>query len=348
MPRVAFFRKGTRPMDQSAKRSRLWLFVAVTTLLVVGTAALSICIGARKIPFGTLVEALLHYDETNTSHVIVFSLRVPRTIVAVAVGASLAASGALMQAITRNPMASPSVLGINAGASLGLALAMALAPAASFSQTVMFSFAGAAVATIVIFGVASACRAGSSPVRLALVGTAISALFSAFSQAIAMFFKLSQDLTYWSAGGISGVRPEQVRLLLPWTLAGIVLALVMTRSVAILSLGEDVATGLGGKVGLIKLGASVAVLILTGSSVAIAGSISFVGLVTPHAVKAIVGSDYRKIVPCSMLAGACLMLLADICGRMVNPPFETPTSAITALIGVPFFIYLATRKETRV
>ena len=142
-----------------------------------------------------------------------------------------------------------------------------------------------------------------------------------------MFFKLAQDLTYWSAGGVSGVRPEQVRLLLPWTIGGLLLALCMTRSVAILSLGEEVATGLGGKVAWIKLGASIAVLILTGSSVAIAGPISFVGLVTPHAVKAIVGSDYRKIIPCSMLAGAVLL------GIVEDLSFEIPEKKITALIG---------------
>ena len=335
-------------MQSSSKNTRLMLFCIVTTMLLLGVVALSVCLGARKIPFSVLMDALLHYDTQNAQHAIVRTLRIPRTVVAAAVGASLAASGALMQAITRNPMASPSVLGINAGASLGLALAMAFLPAASFSETVMFSFVGAAVGTIVIFGVASVSKAGSSPVRLALVGTAVSALFSAFSQAVAMFFKLAQDLTYWSAGGVSGVRPEQFRLLLPWTIGGLLLALCMTRSVAILSLGEEVATGLGGKVTWIKLGASIAVLILTGSSVAIAGPISFVGLVTPHAVKAIVGSDYRKIIPCSMLVGTVLLLAADIGGRMVNPPFETPTSAITALIGVPFFIYLATRKGAKV
>ena len=335
-------------MGSNFKNSRLMLFFIITTLLLLGTAALSICLGARKIPLAALADSLIRYDAKNAEHTIVHTLRIPRTIVAAAVGASLAASGALMQAITRNPMASPSVLGINSGASLGLALAMAFAPAASFSETVLFSFAGAAVGTISIFSVASVSKAGSSPVRLALVGTAVSALFSAFSQAVAMFFKLAQDLTYWSAGGVSGVRPEQVRLLLPWTIGGLLLALFMTRSVAVLSLGEEVATGLGGKVTWIKFGASLAVLILTGSAVAIAGPISFVGLVTPHAVKAMVGSDYRKIIPCSMLAGAILLLTADIGGRMVNPPFETPTSAITALIGVPFFIYLATRKGTNV
>ena len=331
-------------MEKRGKSGRLLAFLALTLLLLIGAFFLSVCTGARKISVQTLFEALFHYDSTNIQHTIIRTLRLPRAFVAAAVGASLAVSGTLMQATTRNPMASPSVLGINSGAGLGLAVAMVVAPAASFWETVLFSFAGAAPGTVIIFSSASVSRAGSSPVRLALVGTAISSLFSACSQAIAMYFKISQELTFWNAGGISGVRPEQAYLLLPWTIVGLIFALCISKSVSLLSLGEEVAVGLGGKTKYIKMAASLAVLILTGSSVAIAGPISFVGLVTPHAVRFLIGSDYRKVIPCSILAGALLVLCADIVGRVINPPFETPTGAITALIGVPFFIYLAMRK----
>lgn len=331
------------------KRSglRLVAVVVVFLALLFGAFALSICIGTQKITISELLDSFFHYDPQNSKHIIIQTLRVPRVIVAAAVGSSLAVSGSLMQASTRNPMASPSVLGINAGAGLGLALAMILVPAANFNETVLFSFFGAAVATAIIFGIASVCRAGSSPVRLALVGTAITSLFNAFSQALAMFFNISQELTFWNAGGVSGVRPEQARMLLPWTVIGLLLALLIARSVSLLSLGEEVAVGLGGKTKYIKLIASLAVLLLTGSSVAIAGPISFVGLVVPHAVKALVGADYKKIIPCSVIAGALLVVLADILSRIVNPPFETPTGAITALVGVPFFVYLARRKGGR-
>lgn len=321
-----------------------YLFFSVILLMLIGTIFLSIGMGAKSISISTIWEAVVQYNPSNGQHIIVRTLRIPRVIVALVVGASFAVSGALMQASTRNPMASPSILGINAGAGLGLAIAMVVFPSASFNETVMFSFAGAAVASLFIFGLSSISKAGSSPLRLALVGTAITALFNSFSQALAVYFNISQELTFWNAGGVSGVRPEQALLILPWTIVGLLLALSIARSVTLLSLGEEVAVGLGGRTRYIKIIACIAVLILTGSSVAIVGPIGFVGLVVPHAVKFIVGVDYRKVIPFSMLAGALLVLVADIISRSINPPFETPIGAITALIGVPFFIYLATRK----
>lgn len=331
-------------MKSQNKHIKLGLFLSVIILMLLGGIFLSISIGAKSISLSTIWEALVQYNPSNGQHIIVRTLRMPRVIVALVVGASFAVSGALMQAITRNPMASPSILGINAGAALGLAVAMVILPSASFNQTVLFSFAGAAVASLFIFGMTSMSKAGNSPLRLALVGTAITALFNAFSQAIAVYFNISQELTFWNAGGVSGVRPEQALLILPWTVIGLLLALSIARSITLLSLGEEVAVGLGGKTRYIKIIACIAVLILTGSSVAIVGPIGFVGLVVPHAVKFIVGVDYRKVIPFSMLVGALLVLIADIISRSINPPFETPIGAITALIGVPFFIYLATRK----
>ena len=331
-------------MKSKNKYIKSYLFFSVIILMLLGGIFLSISIGAKSISLSTIWEALVQYNPSNGQHIIVRTLRMPRVIVALVVGASFAVSGALMQAITRNPMASPSILGINAGAALGLAIAMVVLPSASFNETVLFSFAGAAVASLFIFGMTSMSKAGNSPLRLALVGTAITALFNAFSQAIAVYFNISQELTFWNAGGVSGVRPEQALLILPWTFVGLLLALSIARSVTLLSLGEEVAVGLGGKTRYIKIIACIAVLILTGSSVAIVGPIGFVGLVVPHAVKFIVGVDYRKVIPFSMLVGALLVLIADIISRSINPPFETPIGAITALIGVPFFIYLATRK----
>lgn len=331
-------------MKSKNKYIKAYLFLSVMIVMLLGGIFLSISIGAKSISISTIWEALVQYNPSNGQHIIVRTLRMPRVIVALVVGASFAVSGALMQAITRNPMASPSILGINAGAGLGLAIAMVVLPSASFNETVLFSFAGAAVASLFIFGMTSLSKAGSSPLRLALVGTAITAMFNALSQAIAVYFNISQELTFWNAGGVSGVRPEQALLILPWTVVGLLLAVSIARSVTLLSLGEEVAVGLGGKTRYIKIIASIAVLILTGSSVAIVGPIGFVGLVVPHAVKFIVGVDYRKVIPFSMLTGALLVLVADIISRSINPPFETPIGAITALIGVPFFIYLATRK----
>lgn len=192
------------------------LFVVLGSFgLLLLAFCISICVGARAVTVPEIIQSWIHYDVSNPQHVVIQSLRVPRAICAMAVGASMAVSGSLMQASTRNPMASPSILGINAGASLGLAVAMIVLPAASFNLTVLFSFAWAAVATVIVFGIAAVSPAGSTPVRLALVGTAITALLSALAQALAVYFNITQELTFWNAGGVSGVRPAQVALLIP-------------------------------------------------------------------------------------------------------------------------------------
>lgn len=326
---------------------RTVLLTMALFILLILIYVISISVGTKNIALSHIWESFISYDASNSEHIIIQTLRVPRAIVALAVGASFSVSGSLMQAMTRNPLASPSTLGINAGAGLGLALAMVLIPAASFNQTVIFSFIGCALASGIIFGLASVTKSVSSPIRLALVGVAISALFNAFSQSLALAFNIAQDLSFWNAGGIAGVRGAQVMFLLPWTITGLLLALMISGQVSILSLGEEVATGLGSRTKAIRFLASLAILFLTGSAVAIAGPIGFIGLVVPHGVRFIVGSDYKKIIPVSIPAGACLLGVADIVSRFVNPPFETPTGAVTALIGVPFFIYLASKKGGR-
>ena len=196
---------------------------------------------------------------------------------------------------------------------------------------------------------ALANRNGSrmSPVFLALAGTAVSAVLLAITQALVVFFDVAQDLSYWTAGGISGVRMPQVLLLWRWTLVGIIMAIGLSKSVTLLSFGEEMAIGLGGHMGRIRFLAGLAVLILCGSAVAIAGPIGFVGLVTPHMARQLVGIDYRKVIPITALLGAILLVGADLVARSVAAPFEIPLGAITALIGVPFFLYLANRKGAR-
>lgn len=250
-----------------------------------------------------------------------------------------------MQGITNNPMASPSILGINSGASFGMALAMILLPEATLNQAVGFSFLGAAFATGIILLVASRLGGKATPVYLALAGTAISAIFTAATRMLVVFFDVAQDLSYWTAGGLSGIRLEQIFRVGPWTLLGLGIALAISRQVTLLSFGDEVAVGLGAQLGKIRFLAGAVVLLLSGSAVALAGPIGFVGLVTPHMVRKLVGIDYRVVLPASALAGTLLVLLADIGARLVNPPYETPLGAITALIGVPFFMVLANRER---
>ena len=320
------------------------LYLIICSLLILLMGLVSIRIGAKEITAAEIIQAIFHYDKTSSQHVIIQSLRLPRLLISAAAGASLAVSGAIMQGITRNPMASPSIFGINAGAGLGLALTMIFLPQAGFSQTIWFSFAGAGLAFLLIYGVSSLTAVGKSPVYLALIGSAVSAMLNSVSQALATYFNIAQDITFWQAGGVAGVRPEQVRMVLPWTGLGLVIAICISRSISILSLGEDVAQGLGGKIARTKFLAGVAVLLLTGSAVAVAGPIGFVGLVVPHFVRFLIGTDYRKVIIFSAFAGAWLTITADVISRVINPPYETPIGAMTALIGVPFFIHLAMKK----
>lgn len=326
---------------------RPWLLGLLLLVGLVLLASYSLTVGARHIPLPTIWKALVNYDPSQVDELLVQTLRVPRLLLAVACGISFGVAGALMQGITNNPMASPSIMGVNSGAALGLAVAMILLPDSSLNVAVLFAFGGAALATVIIMALANRNGSRMSPVFLALAGTAVSAVLLAITQALVVYFDVAQDLSYWTAGGISGVRMPQVLLLWPWTLIGVVMAVSLSKSVTLLSFGEEMAIGLGGHMGRIRFLAGVAVLILCGSAVAIAGPIGFVGLVTPHMARQLVGIDYRKVIPITALLGAILLVGADLVVRSVAAPFKIPLGAITALIGVPFFLYLANRKGAR-
>ncbi|OPA81561.1 ferrichrome ABC transporter permease [Paenibacillus selenitireducens] len=328
--------------DHRAKRPVAGVLIIVGGLILLALGfILSIAVGAVDIRFSTVIEAIFQFHPDVTQHQIIRELRLPRSTAAVLVGAALAVSGAIMQGMTRNPLADPGILGINAGAGFMLAICFAFFPGLSFNYIILFSFAGAAISTVLVYTLGSAGKGGMSPVRLAIVGAAISALLIALSDGIALYFQIAQDLAFWSAGGIAGTKWSQVHILLPWIIAGLIGAMMLSRYITVLSLGEDVARGLGQRTGTIKLLGSILVLILAGASVSVVGAVGFVGLIIPHIVRSLVGVDYRWIIPCSAILGGLLMVLADIGGRMINPPYETPIGALIALIGVPFFLYLA-------
>ena len=317
----------------------------LAVLLLVLLAVLSLFFlttGMREIPLSGVMHALQAGSSQDPSDLVVWTLRLPRLLAALVCGLSFAVAGALMQGVTNNPLASPSILGINAGASFGLALAMIVLPAASLQVTIISAF----LATAFILVLAS-LKHGLTPVYIALAGTAVSAVFMAVTQVLVVFFDVAQELSYWTAGGIGGIRMASILGVMPWTILGLLLAVSVSRSVTLLSFGEDMAIGLGGKLSRIRLRAGLAVLILAGSAVAVAGPVGFVGLVVPHITRRLVGIDYRLVVPFSALFGALLVLVADIVARTVFPPFEIPLGAVTALVGVPFFLYLANRKEVR-
>ena len=325
-----------------ANRS-LWIAIVLIAVLC-GASMLSLYIGARYISVDEIIKSFVNYDSNSIGELLIQTLRWPRLLAAFIVGISFAVSGALIQGVTNNPMASPSILGINAGASFGLAIAMIIVPAASLNVSILFAFLGAALATGVILFLAKRVGGKATPVYLALAGTAIGAVFTAVTQMLVVFFEVAQDLSYWTAGGISGIRMEQVFLVLPWTMIGLLIAISISKSVTLLSFGEEVAIGLGSNLDRVRAFAGVTVLILSGSAVALAGPIGFVGLITPHIVRKMVGIDYRRVIPFSALVGTVIVVVADVLTRLVNPPYETPLGAITAIIGVPFFIYLANRR----
>jgi iron complex transport system permease protein len=327
-------------------RSRPW---AASFILIGGLIALvlgigiSVSFGAADIAFTTVWEAILHFNPDLSQHQIIQEIRLPRVLGGAMVGASFAVAGALMQGMTRNPMADSGLLGLNAGAGFVLAMSMAFFPGLPFMYLIMYSFLGAGMGAGLVIGVGAMGRGGLTPVRLVLAGAAVSALLVALSEGIALYFQIGQDLAFWYAGGVAGTKWFQLKIMFPWVGGAIIGAMLLSRSITLLSLGDDVAAGLGQRTGLVKLFGTILVLILAGSAVSVVGAVGFVGLVIPHVTRALVGVDYRWIIPCSAILGSLLMIFADLGARMINPPYETPVGAIIALIGVPFFLSLTRR-----
>lgn len=320
------------------------LFGGIIALII--SIALSVSFGAADIAFATVWEAVLHFNPDLTTHQIIQELRLPRVLGGAMVGASFAVAGALMQGMTRNPLADSGLLGLNAGAGFVLALCFAFFPGLPFMYLILYSFLGAGVGAGLVFGISSLAKGGLTPVQLVLSGVGVSALLAALSEGIALYFRIGQDLAFWYAGGVAGTKWFQLKVMFPWVGGAIIAAMMLSRSITVLSLGEEIAAGLGQRTRLIKLAGTVIVLILAGSAVAVVGTVGFVGLIIPHLTRFLVGFDYRWIIPCSAVLGSLLVVFADLGARMINPPYETPIGALIALIGVPFFLYLA-RKAGR-
>ncbi|KYD11808.1 FecCD family ABC transporter permease [Saccharococcus caldoxylosilyticus] len=328
--------------------SRPWAAVLV---LVVGLSAIlfsiaaAISVGAADIGLATVWDALFHYDAQQTAHAVIRDLRLPRSLADVLVGAGFAVAGAIMQGMTRNPLADAGLLGLNAGSTLAVAVCFAFFSGFSYQALILWSFCGAAVAAAFVYGISLLSRGGMTPTRLVLAGAAVSALFTSLSEGIAIHFQLSQELAFWFAGGVAGVKWSQLKLLAPWLVSALVFALLLGRSITLLSFGEEVAVGLGQKTKMVKLAGAIVVLVLAGGAVSAVGPIGFVGLIVPHLARFLVGVDYRYVIPCSAVLGGLLMIWADIGARMINPPYETPIGVLFALIGVPFFLYVSRKRK---
>ncbi len=325
-------------------RVRISLFLIGGAVAVFLAAGLSLFFGSTAIAPDQVIQALIHPDMANQDQVAIVELRGPRTVACILVGAAFAVAGAIMQGVTRNPLADSGLLGINAGAAFALALCLALLPGMNFSGVVLCSFAGAAFAMAVVYGAVSFRRRNADPVRLVLAGCAVGLFLTALAQAVAIFFSIGYSLTFWTAGGVAGVRASTLGMTAPFIVVALALSCVLSRRVAVLSLGDDAAQGLGVAVGKTRTLCLVVVMVLAGAAVALAGPVAFVGLMVPHVMRRFVGADYRAVIPASMVGGALFMLLADVIARTVMAPTEVPIGFIFAIVGVPFFIWCARRE----
>ena len=322
---------------------RLVTAVVVAAVVLVALALLSVAVGARPVGPGVAWQALWAPDLASTDHLAVRA-RVPRTVLALVVGAALGLGGALMQGVTRNPLADPGLLGVNAGAAFCVVLALTVFGVTTPAGYVWFAFAGAAVAAVVVYAVAGGGRRGATPLTLALAGAAVTAALTSLITAVLLTSQSTFDVfRFWQVGSIGARGQIVLTQLLPFLLVGAVIAFGSARLLNVLQLGDDVARGLGQDTGRARALVVVAIVLLCGGATAAAGPIGFVGLAVPHVARGITGPDHRWLLPLSALLGAGLLTLADVVGRVVARPGEVQAGVITVVIGVPVFIALVRR-----
>jgi iron complex transport system permease protein len=310
-------------------------------LLFLYLVGASIVYGYTDTSWKMALEAIQHNNGSN-EHIVIETVRLPRALIAAAVGSSLAIAGALMQTLTKNPLASPSVFGINAGAGFAVVVAVSLFQISHLQAFAWIAFFGAAVAAISVYFIGSLGREGLTPMKLTLAGAAIAAMFASFTQGFLVINEVAlEQVLYWLAGSIQGRKLEVLISVIPYLLIGWLGALFLASKLNVLSMGEDVAKALGIRTGLLKMGIGVIVILLAGGAVAVAGPVGFIGIVIPHITRSIVGIDHKWVIPYSAFLGGILLLLADILARYVIMPEEVPVGVMTAIIGTPFFIYIA-------
>ncbi|MDQ0216159.1 iron complex transport system permease protein [Oikeobacillus pervagus] len=330
-------------MMKENQRSIPFIFKLMVSLVVfVGMFFISMVFGAADSTIKDVWTALTSNAETDTT-LMLREIRFPREVAAAFIGAALAVSGAIMQGITRNPLADPGLLGLTAGANAALAITIAFLPSANYFIITIACFIGAAIGTIMVFGIGALKKGGFSPLRIVLAGAAVSAFLYAVADGISIYFKISKNVSMWTAGGMVGTSWNQLQVIIPFILIGIFVSFLLARQLTILSLNEDVAVGLGQKTTQIKAILFIVIIILAGAAVSLVGNMAFIGLMIPHIVRAIVGTDYRFIIPMATIIGATFMLFADTIGRTIHAPFETPVVAIVAVLGLPFFLFIVNK-----
>lgn len=333
---------GTVMTNAAAPRRRA-LVVALLVVLLAAVVLAGLALGSKPLPPGDVWRALTAPDGGEAG-IIVRELRVPRTALGLVAGLALAVAGVLLQALTRNPLAEPRILGISAGASVGVVLAISVFGVGTLAGYVWFGIAGATLAGLLVLGLAAGTPDGANPVTLALVGAALDASLGAVVVALlAADARTFEEYRFWVVGGLGGRELSVALQVLPFAVAGAVLAVAVARGLDALALGDDVARGLGHRVGLVRIAGGGAAVLLTGAAVAAAGPIAFVGLAVPHLARALVGTDHLWTLLVSALLGPALLVGADVAGRLVAPPGEIPAGIVTALLGAPLLVLLVRR-----
>ncbi|MBD2438445.1 iron ABC transporter permease [Nostoc sp. FACHB-110] len=304
----------------------------------------SVTLGAAAIPFSKVLASFITFDGSY-EHLVIQTVRLPRSLFAVVVGAALAVAGALMQGLTRNPLADPGILGIESGAALAVVVTIFIFGSSSLSMFTVVAFLGAGTTAMLVYLLGSLGRGGATPLNLTIAGAAITALISSFITAILILSQRTLDeIRFWLAGSLAGRDFNILFSTLPFVVIGLILAFALGRQITTMSLGDEVAKGLGQQTAWVKILTAISVVLLAGSSVSLAGPIGFIGLVVPHMVRFFIKADYRWILPYSAVVGATLLLVADVAARILLKPQELPVGVMTALIGSPFFVYLAKSK----
>lgn len=344
-PAITAARDTSEPARPRTRRAALSAGLLVALGLLVLVALVSVALGARAMPLTAALDAFLAPDGSN-DHTVIRELRVPRTLLGIGVGAALGLAGALMQSLTRNPLADPGLLGVNQGAAFGVAAAISLLGITDPVGYVWFAFGGAAVASALVYSLGSAGRAGASPTRLALAGVALGMVFiAATSLILRMDARTFDRMRFWMTGSLAAQTPDVLVRLLPFIAAGMVIGLLLARPLNLLALGDETGRALGLAVGRTRMVTGMAVTLLCGSATAAAGPLWFVGLAVPHAVRTLVGPDLKWVLPYSALLAPVLLLGADIVGRVIASPGEVQAGIMCSVLGAPVFILLARRRR---
>lgn len=332
------------PSRRRWRNSARALGLIACLLATAAIALFSLRFGSLELKTSDAWNALFHYDKDSYAQTVVRSLRLPRTVIALGVGSALAVAGTIMQAVTRNPLADPSILGVSAGASFGVVTAIFYLGLTAPYQFVWFAFGGALIASFLVFAIGSA-GGGATPVKLALAGVVISSLLGAWTSALVLLDENTMDIVrFWSAGSVAGRPLEIFWWVSPFLLGGAFMGIFLGHQLNVMSMGEETARSLGMNTGRTRIIASALVVLITGAAVAVAGPIGFVGLAVPHIVRSVIGPDYRWVLPYSLVVGAAFLTTSDILGRVIARPGEIQVGIVTAILGAPFLIFLARQR----